>query len=90
MEVNLNGMKLQTNFRQYQNGRLAIELLNECQEKGWEGEMELWTVATVNVPYEHLWDNEVAIKDYKSATFNPNKGVLKALQDAGIVVEPNY
>jgi hypothetical protein len=59
----------------YSNGRRAIELLDAV-----EGDPVC--VATVNLPDIPLGDNEAIIKDYSE-----NEGVLKFLQDYGIVGE---
>jgi hypothetical protein len=89
MQVNLNGMKLRANFREYntlamdgENYRPAIELVYDDPETGWT---EPWTTASVNLPNEFLKHNEVAIKSYSE-----NEGVLEALQAAGIVGKPIY
>ncbi len=41
------------------------------------------TVASVNLPYEHIESGEVAIKNYSE-----NEGVLQALIAAKIISEP--
>lgn len=58
---------------QYGNGRTALQLVDA--EDG-----EPVATATVNLPDETLGENEVFIKDYAE-----NEGMLKTLQDAGIV-----
>ena len=58
---------------QYPNGTTAL-ILNDAHTG------EEITVATVNMPGVKCGRNEVYIKDYSE-----NEGVLKALQDAGVV-----
>ena len=60
---------------EYMNGRAALELVED-------GTGESILMATVNVPEIHLLEGEVLIKDYSE-----NKGVLLALQNAGVIGE---
>jgi len=55
----------------YSNGRTAIQLINRGAP---------YAIASVNLPYEDIKDNEIAIKDYSE-----NQGMLLSLQKAGIV-----
>jgi hypothetical protein len=58
----------------YSNGRLAL-LLVEDRKDG-----ESVAVASVNLPFDYLGNNEVFIKDYSE-----NEGMLNALNAAGII-----
>lgn len=60
----------------YGNGRRAIELF-EVETK------EPIAVATINLPEEHLEDDELFIKDYSE-----NSGMLKCLSEAGVISQP--
>lgn len=76
-------------FARYNNGRIAIELVNatKIKEDGIEympGTMNI-ARATVNLPdYPLLKSDEVIIKDYSE-----NEGMLNALINAGVVAEPH-
>lgn len=61
----------QIDYREYENGRLAISLVDD------EG---LVATATVNIPEVRLGSREVLIKDWSE-----NAGMLAALIKAGIV-----
>lgn len=62
--------------QRYSNNRIAIECLDP-------NDGEPIAVATVNLPDEHLGENEVFIKDYSE-----NEGMLNSLMEAGIVSAP--
>ena len=59
--------------RYTENGRKAIMLLDAISD-------ELVAAASVNMPEVPLAENEVLIKDYSE-----NAGILKVLEEAGIV-----
>jgi hypothetical protein len=75
-------------FGQYENGRIAIELMNADPIKEDWGEMapntERIAVATVNVPDVDLKDNEIVVKDYSE-----NDGMLAALIHGCVVHMPH-
>jgi len=66
------------NKRYYNNGRIALEILN-ADENSVEFNFP-YAVATVNMPDVLLEENEVLIKDYTE-----NEGVLKFLVENNIV-----
>jgi len=57
------------------NGEKAIELIDQEDH-------DSVAFATVNMPQEHLMNDEVFIKDYSE-----NKGMVEALVEAGIIEE---
>lgn len=71
--VNFNGYECYVNKAFYDNNRTALQLIDK------ESGLPV-CIATVNVPETELQDDEVIIKDYSE-----NQGVLKVLEDAGIV-----
>ncbi|MEN8168093.1 MAG: hypothetical protein ABFR65_11535 [Pseudomonadota bacterium] len=62
----------QVKFQRYSNDRLAIQLVTE---KG-----EPVAMATINLPFVPLADDEVLIKSYEE-----NEGMLACLSDAKII-----
>lgn len=75
MKVKFREWECDLNFSHYENGRVAIRLIDA-------NDGEPVATATTNVPEEDLGPNEVFIKDYSE-----NAGMLAALQAAG-AVEP--
>lgn len=75
MKVKFREWECNLSFGQYENGRVAMTLTDSVNG-------EMIAKATTNLPDEELGANEVFIKDYSE-----NKGMLAALQSAG-VVEP--
>ena len=73
MNVNVNGTECQVVFRQYPNGRPAIQLIDVTDGGP-------YTTATINLPEVRLGKDEVIIKDYSE-----NAGVLEGLVNSGIV-----
>ena len=73
-KVNLHGQELTCIKREYNNGRIALQLV---EEDGYP-----YCSASVNLPDEDMLPQEVAIKNYSEC-----KGVLPALIKAGIVSE---
>jgi hypothetical protein len=63
----------ETNYRQEHGARRALVLWDK-------EENSIGLVATVNLPEEYLRKNQTFIKDYSE-----NTGILKALEDAGVV-----
>ena len=61
---------------QYSNGRTALELVEI-------GTDEPVLMASVNVPFEPLFDDEVIIKNYSE-----NEGILAVLIAAKVIGEP--
>ena len=74
--VTLFGRLCTVEFEEYQNGRIAIELIEK--DTG-----EPYTTATINMPNVPLAKDEVIIKNYSE-----NEGVLDALVKAGVVSKP--
>ena len=70
-------LSVMVNVRSYNNGRPALELLEEDMTYG----LTPYAVATVNLPDVLLQPNEVLIKDYAE-----NEGILQFLIDNNIVV----
>jgi hypothetical protein len=70
-------LSVMVNVRSYNNGRPALELLEEDMTYG----LTPYAVATVNLPDVLLQPNEVLIKDYAE-----NEGILQFLVDNNIVV----
>jgi hypothetical protein len=73
-------LSVMVNVRSYNNGRPALELLEEDMEYG----LTPYATATVNLPDVLLEPNEVLIKDYAE-----NEGILQFLTDNNIVVPTN-
>ena len=71
--VEFRGWSCTLKVGRYANGRIAIQLVDAL-----DGDPV--AVATVNVPEEHLEEDEVVIKDYSE-----NEGMLNALRKAGII-----
>lgn len=69
-------LSVMVNVRMYNNGRVALELLEEDLEYG----LTPYATATVNLPDVLLQPNEVLIKDYAE-----NEGILQFLVDNNIV-----
>ena len=70
-------------IHQYENGRIAIRLVNAINDPA--NEMykgEPIATATVNLPDIHMADNQIIIKDYSE-----NQGMFVALKNAGVVKE---
>lgn len=63
-------------FAKYGNGRFAIQLFDAETH-------EPIATASVNLPFEPLASDEIAIKDYSE-----NEGILDALVKAGVVSTP--
>ena len=74
-KVKFNGAECDVVFDQYENGRTAIRLTENGSP---------FATATINDPEIWLEPGQVIIKDYSE-----NEGMVKALQDAGIV-QPLY
>jgi len=70
-------LSVMVNVRSYNNGRPALELLEEDMTYG----LTPYAVATVNLPDVLLQPNEILIKDYAE-----NEGILQFLIDNNIVV----
>lgn len=70
-------LSVMVNVRMYNNGRPALELLEEDLEYG----LTPYATATVNLPDVLLQPNEVLIKDYAE-----NEGILQFLVENNIVV----
>ena len=70
-------LSVMVNVRSYNNGRPALELLEEDMEYG----LTPYATATVNLPDVLLQPNEVLIKDYAE-----NEGILQFLVENNIVV----
>ncbi len=73
--VKFNGLICTVDFRNYENGRIAIWLT--VKRTGEDA-----AVATVNIPNFPLKDDEVIIKNYSE-----NEGILDVLIQAGVVSE---
>jgi hypothetical protein len=74
-KVNFLGTECDVVLGEYDNGRKAIQLVeNGCP----------FATASINKPDMDIAADQVIIKDYSE-----NKGMVKALQDAGIV-QPLY
>jgi hypothetical protein len=71
-KVQFQGAEYGLDFSRYQNGRPALILEDR--------DGNLAAMATVNIPEVQLKPNQVLIKDYSE-----NHGMLRALEDAGIV-----
>ena len=69
-------LSVMVNVRMYNNGRPALELLEEDLEYG----LTPYATATVNLPDVLLQPNEVLIKDYAE-----NEGILQFLVENNIV-----
>jgi hypothetical protein len=70
--VNFLGWDCLVHLSRYKNGRLAISLMTPKHEPV--------AMASINLPEADLADDEILIKDYSE-----NAGILKCLQQAGIV-----
>ena len=75
MNVKFKKWNCKINVREYGNGRTALQLVDAKTS-------EPIATATVNVPDEHLEENEILIKNYSE-----NTGMLAALVGAGIVTD---
>ncbi len=73
MEVQFKKWLCLIEFREYMNGRTAIQLVHAV-----DGEPML--VATVNLPEDELESDEVFIKDWSE-----NSGVYDVLVEAGVI-----
>jgi hypothetical protein len=75
-EIILNGQRHDLYFANYSDGmRTALILMTK--------QHEVAMIATVNVPEEHIEEDEVIIKNYSE-----NEGILDVLIDAGIISKP--
>ena len=77
MQVRFKQWDCDVQFKQYFNGRTAIQL-NDIEDGA------PVAVATVNVPSEDIADNEVVIKDYSE-----NAGIVGVLIDGEIIKPPH-
>ena len=77
MIVNFAMFRCSVKRRHYDNGRVALVLLDAVTGSS-------VAVGTVNLPDEPAVEDEVFVK-----TYGENKGMLRALVDAGIVAEPH-
>jgi hypothetical protein len=73
MDVKFNDFDCRVVKRKYENGRLALMLIDAKDGSP-------VATATVNIPDVKLGKNEVLIKDYSE-----NQGMLQVLEEAGIV-----
>ena len=73
--IKFNGAECTLAFSEYENGNTAIVLMDGGTH---------YAVATLNDPELELEADQVLIKDYSE-----NEGMVKALQDAGLV-QPLY
>lgn len=76
MDLKFHGYDCKIIKREYQNGRIALQLISK--EDG-----ELVTTATINIPEIELNENETIIKDYSE-----NEGLLDELIKAKVVTIP--
>lgn len=70
-------------FGQYENGRVAIQIVYRDDDASEEYGEDVWfpyATATVNIPEAELADGEVLIKDWSE-----NAGLLDRLVDEGII-----
>ena len=75
--INHNGYDLTATFAKYQNGQVAIKLINNAD--GFP-----YATATVCVEDDLLKEGEVAIKDYSE-----NAGILNSLIEADMIEPPH-
>lgn len=75
--VQFAGFDCVINFATYANGRTAIQLCDAT-----DGQPV--SMATVNLPDEHMVEDEVAIKDYSE-----NSGMVDTLVAAGVIARPH-
>lgn len=71
-KVKFLGEECSVEFRKYQNGRTALELI--CEDGS------PMAVATVNIPEVPINEHHVFVKDWSE-----NEGMAKALTDAGYI-----
>jgi len=76
MEVQFKEWKCTVGFAKYNNGRIAIQLIDA--HNGYP-----IATASVNLPHEPMDADEVAIKDYSE-----NAGMYSALNEAGLISTP--
>lgn len=72
-----NGYRLRPQFSKYQNGQIAIRLLDLMDGMP-------YATATVCVEDDLLKEGEVAIKDYSE-----NSGILESLMEADVIEPPH-
>ena len=79
--MKINGHKVKVQFNKYlNNDRVEIDLiLDDDKYRG-----EPYCAATINVPEEHLEEDEVVIK-----TYSENEGVLEFLIENKIIHKPH-
>ena len=75
-----NFAKFVPEISRYNNGRVAVQYNILADEEPWKsmGMMEPACMATINLPHEHLEEDEVIIKDYSE-----NQGLYDCMLAAG-------